>query len=66
MPAGEAANLGVAPPHPDVEGVDSQTVKKGDSDESVPAAKESVEGDQEAKAKAAKPASEKKEASSQP
>lgn len=52
----------VAPPHPDVEGVDSQTVK---GDESVPPAKESVEGDREEKAKMPKPASEKKEASIQ-
>lgn len=58
--------VAVAPPHPDVEGVDTQTAQKqkaaGD-DEVVPPAKESVEGDHEAKAKAAKPASEKKEAS---
>ncbi|KUI57030.1 Dolichyl-phosphate-mannose--protein mannosyltransferase 1 [Cytospora mali] len=66
LPAEEAANIvGVAPPHPDVEGLDSQTIKKEDGEESVPPAKESVEGDHEAKAKAAKPASEKKEASSQ-
>lgn len=56
------AKAGVAPPHPDVEGVDSQTAK-GKSDESIPPAKESVEGDHEAKAKKPKPASEKKEAS---
>lgn len=65
LPAEELANAGVAPPHPDVEGVDSQTAKKADGDESVPPVKESVEGDHEAKAKAAKPASEKNEASSQ-
>lgn len=63
--AEELANSGVAPPHPDVEGLDSQTVKKADGEESVPPVKESVEGDHEAKAKAAKPASEKNEASSQ-
>lgn len=56
------AKAGVAPPHPDVEGVDSQTVK-GRGDESVPPAKESVEGDHEARAKQPKPASEKNEAS---
>lgn len=58
--------VGVAPPHPDVEGVDTQTAQKqkaAGEDEEVPPAKESVEGDHEAKAKAAKPASEKKEAS---
>ncbi|CAN8100074.1 unnamed protein product [Discula destructiva] len=55
-------NAGVAPPHPDVEGVDSQTVQ-GKGDESVPPAKESVEGDHEARAKQPKPASEKNEAS---
>lgn len=61
VPINEA---GVAPPHPDVEGVDSQTVqKKGAGDESIPPAKESIEGDHEAKAKKPKPASEKKEAS---
>lgn len=58
-------DAGVAPPHPDVEGVDSQTIqKKGVSDESIPPAKESIEGDHEAKAKMPKPASEKNEASS--
>lgn len=58
--------VAVAPPHPDVEGVDTQTAQKqkaAGEDEVVPPAKESVEGDHEAKAKAAKPASEKKEAS---
>ncbi|KAF3760071.1 family 39 glycosyltransferase [Cryphonectria parasitica EP155] len=56
---------GVAPPHPDVEGVDSKTIKeRGERDESIPPAKESVEGDHEARAKQPKPASEKKEASS--
>lgn len=61
VPINEA---GVAPPHPDVEGVDSQTFqKKGAGDESVPPAKESIEGDHEAKAKKPKPASEKNEAS---
>lgn len=69
-PLGEAQAVGepvaVAPPHPDVEGVDTQTAQKqkaAGEDEVVPPAKESVEGDHEAKAKAAKPASEKKEAS---
>lgn len=65
LPAEDVGNAGVAPPHPNAEGVDTQTVKKDDGEESIPAAKESVEGDHEAKAKAAKPASEKNEASSQ-
>lgn len=64
---GEAGEpVAVAPPHPDVEGVDTQTAQKqkaAGEEEVVPPAKESVEGDHEAKAKAAKPASEKKEAS---
>lgn len=56
---------GVAPPHPDVEGVDSKTIKeRGEHAESIPPAKESVDGDHEARAKQPKPASEKKEASS--
>lgn len=59
------AKAGVAPPHPDVEGVDSQTVK-GKGDESVPPAKESVEGDHEARAKQPKPASEKNDPSASP
>lgn len=58
-------NIVVAPPNPDVEGLDTQTAKKEQGDELVPDAKESIEGDQEAKAKAAKPASEKVEGSSQ-
>lgn len=58
----ELAKSGVAPPHPDVEGVDSQTVK---GDGSVPPAKESIEGFHEEKDKKPKPGSEKKEASSQ-
>lgn len=63
--ADELGNAGVAPPHPDVEGADSKTIKeRGERDESVPPAKESVEGDHEARAKQPKPASEKKEASS--
>lgn len=56
------AKAGVAPPHPDVEGLDSQTVK-GKGDQSVPPAKESIEGDHEARAKQPKPASELNEAS---
>lgn len=56
------AKAGVAPPHPDVEGVDSPTAQNK-VDESVPPAKESVEGDHEARAKQPKPASEKNEAS---
>ena len=54
-----AAQAGVAPPHPDVEGADSST--KGNSlvpDEPLPVAKESVEGEKEREDKAARPASE--------
>lgn len=59
------AKAGVAPPHPDVEGLDTQTVQ-GKRDESVPPAKESVEGDHEARAKQPKPASGGNEASVTP
>ncbi|KAH8884243.1 MIR-domain-containing protein [Thozetella sp. PMI_491] len=54
---------GVAPPHPDVEGVDSSTKnQKKDGalvpDEPIPEAHESVEGQKEREGKSAKPASE--------
>lgn len=64
--AEDLARVGVAPPHPDVEGVDSQTVNKGHGDGSAPPAKESVEGVHEDKAKKPKPASEKNAEASQP
>lgn len=52
----------VAPPHPDVEGVDKETVKK-DDDSAVPQdAAASQEGEKESAQKQAKPASEGKEA----
>lgn len=50
-----------APPHPGAEDVDEKTAKKGDG--KIPPAKKSVEDESEARAKSAKPASEKKEAS---
>ncbi|KAK3371984.1 glycosyltransferase family 39 protein [Podospora didyma] len=48
----------VAPPHPDVEGVDRSTAKGLVPDEPIPAAKKSVEGEKEREGKVAKPASE--------
>ncbi|KAH6855306.1 Dolichyl-phosphate-mannose-protein mannosyltransferase-domain-containing protein [Chaetomium sp. MPI-CAGE-AT-0009] len=73
LPAGEqpaeaqekdqAAAAGVAPPHPDVEGANSETAKRVVPDEPIPEPKESVEGEKEREGKAAKPASEKNEAS---
>lgn len=63
--AEDPAKAGVAPPHPDVEGVDSQTVNKAKGDGSVPPAKESVEGVHEGKDKKPKPASEKNAEASQ-
>jgi dolichyl-phosphate-mannose-protein mannosyltransferase len=51
----------VAPPHPDVQGVDQSTKQKKAipvPDEPIPAAQESVEGQKEKEGKAAKPASE--------
>ncbi|KAJ4298433.1 Dolichyl-phosphate-mannose--protein mannosyltransferase 1 [Collariella sp. IMI 366227] len=59
----EAEAAGVAPPHPDVEGVDQQTAKNAAVEEQVPEPKQSVEGEKEREEKAAKPASEKNEAS---
>ncbi|KAK4125133.1 glycosyltransferase family 39 protein [Parathielavia appendiculata] len=72
LPAGEqlpeqqaeqAAPVGVAPPHPDVEGANSETPKRVVPDEEIPEPKQSVEGEKEREGKAAKPASEKNEAS---
>lgn len=51
---------GVAPPHPDVQGVDQSTKQKQDMpvlDDPAPAAEESVDGQKELAGKAAKPAS---------
>ncbi|KAK1758345.1 glycosyltransferase [Echria macrotheca] len=53
----------VAPPHPDVQGVDSETTKRSlVADEPIPPAKKSVEGEKEREGKAPKPASEGNEA----
>jgi dolichyl-phosphate-mannose-protein mannosyltransferase len=52
----------VAPPHPDVEGVDRETPKRLIPDEEMPEPKQSVEGEKEREGKAAKPASEGNEA----
>ncbi|KAG7107483.1 hypothetical protein HYQ44_013362 [Verticillium longisporum] len=55
---GEEAGV-VAPPHPDVEGVDPETKQKvADADSKVPEAAESVKGEREAEQKKPKPASE--------
>lgn len=59
--AQEGAPVPVAPPHPDVEGVDRETPKNLVPDESIPAAEKSVEGEKEAEGKVPKPASESKE-----
>ncbi|KAK4161459.1 glycosyltransferase [Cladorrhinum sp. PSN259] len=55
-----AEELPVAPPHPDVEGVDRET--KLVADDSIPVAEKSVEGQKEAEEKVPKPASESNEA----
>ncbi|KAK3298150.1 Dolichyl-phosphate-mannose-protein mannosyltransferase-domain-containing protein [Chaetomium fimeti] len=60
---GEPVAAGVAPPHPDVEGANSETAKRVVPDEPIPEPKKSVEGEKEREEKAAKPASEKNEAS---
>ncbi|KAK0633741.1 glycosyltransferase family 39 protein [Immersiella caudata] len=53
----------VAPPHPDVQGVDSETTKRSlVPDEPIPPPKKSVEGEKEAEEKVPKPASEGNEA----
>jgi dolichyl-phosphate-mannose-protein mannosyltransferase len=59
-----AAKDGVAPPHPDVQGVDQET-KRLVPDEPIAAAKKSVEGEKENEEKSAKPASESNEATAQ-
>ncbi|KAK4188967.1 Dolichyl-phosphate-mannose-protein mannosyltransferase-domain-containing protein [Podospora australis] len=59
--AEEESPVPVAPPHPDVEGVDRET-KRLVPDEPIPAAQESVEGQKEAQEKVPKPASEGNEA----
>lgn len=65
---GAAPPEGVAPPHPDVEGVDRETkvdVKNLVPDDPIPDAKRSVEGQREKEGKSAKPASEGNEATGQ-
>ncbi|KAK4200150.1 Dolichyl-phosphate-mannose-protein mannosyltransferase-domain-containing protein [Triangularia verruculosa] len=59
--AEDEAPVPVAPPHPDVEGVDRETPQSLIPDESIPAAEKSVEGEKEAEGKVPKPASESKE-----
>lgn len=59
------AQGGVAPPHPDVQGVDQETKRGLVPDEPIPAAKKSVEGEKEKEEKSAKPASEGNEATAQ-
>lgn len=54
----------VAPPHPDVQGVDQET-KSVVLDEPIAAAKKSIEGEKEKEEKSAKPASEGNEATAQ-
>ncbi|KAK3943923.1 glycosyltransferase [Diplogelasinospora grovesii] len=61
-PVGAGAAEAVAPPHPDVQGVDRETPKRIVPDEPIPDAKKSVEGEKEREGKAAKPASEGNEA----
>lgn len=48
----------VAPPHPDVQGVDQETKENAAGDSNVPDAAESVQGEREAEVKKPKPASE--------
>lgn len=69
--AGNEIHEGVAPPHPDVEGVDHETVKKAEGEDAPPPpppappaqdAAASQEGEKEAEQEQAKPASEGKEA----
>ena len=50
----------VAPPHPDVEGVDKETVRGGEEQEVVKEADSSRDGEKESEKSQAKPASESK------
>jgi dolichyl-phosphate-mannose-protein mannosyltransferase len=63
-PDGGAKDAGVAPPHPDVQGVDQET-KRLVPDEPIPGAEKSIEGEKEKEGKSAKPASEGNEATAQ-
>jgi dolichyl-phosphate-mannose-protein mannosyltransferase len=58
----EIPSAGVAPPHPDVEGVDKETVKADAKDDTVKDAAASRDGEREAEDAKARPASEGKEA----
>lgn len=58
----EIPSGGVAPPHPDVEGVDKETVKADAKDDTVKDAAASRDGEKEAEDVKAKPASEGKDA----
>lgn len=64
-PPGGWAPEAIAPPHPDVQGVDQSTKnqERGPvAEEEVPEAKESIEGQKESEGKLAKPASESNDA----
>lgn len=58
----ELPSAGVAPPHPDVEGVDKETIKGADEEKVAKDAAASRDGEREAEGAKAKPASEGKEA----
>lgn len=58
----EIPSAGVAPPHPDVEGVDKETVKADAKDDTVKDAAASRDGEREAEDAKARPASEGKKA----
>ena len=63
----EEVNAAVAPPHPDVEGVDQSTKQNLVADEALPKSVDpSVEGEREAEQSRAKPASENSEATQKP
>lgn len=57
-PAPENEQAGVAPPHPDVEGVNSETIQKEQKDGIPKNAAASLDGEKEAQNEQAKPASE--------
>lgn len=55
----------VAPPHPDVQGVDQETKRAAGEEAAVPEAKQSSDGVKEAEERSPKPASEGNEATAQ-
>lgn len=58
-PEEQQEDQGVAPPHPDVQGVDQETKQNAPADDSpIPEAVESVNGEREAEQRKPKPASE--------